>query len=213
MAAGDFLKITMRKTGDKFSIKNKGIDGKNLNIEELKLTAKEEAELKHDILEVQTSMAQCGLTVLGLIPGWGEPCDVASASLDFATGHPIAGTISLFCACPVAGWLGDVPLIGVRIYRIVSSTFKCGKTIFVIAKNNNRVGKIFIWFNRKVVSANDEVKEIRVIQKNIFDDKSSSLYRVFSQIEKHLKLKNNDFLLKVKSYKYNEFNINLKKWK
>ena len=99
-------------------------DSYRIAANELKLSENEVQMLKHDFEEVGTSFAQLGLMVMGMIPGWGEPADATSAAIDFATGHPIAGTISAFCACPVAGWLGDIPLLGIRIYRISSSTLK-----------------------------------------------------------------------------------------
>lgn len=154
---------------------------------ELKLTDAETQMLKHDIVEIRTSFAQLGLMVVGLIPGWGEPADATSAAIDFATGHPIAGTISAFCACPVVGCLGDVPLLGIRIYRITSSTLKCAKTMFVIAKTGNRVEKIFIWSWGKVIEVTTKSKAINVIQKNVFDPNSTGLYKLFPNIEKAIK--------------------------
>ena len=154
---------------------------------ELRLTDAEVQLIKHDMAEVGTSFAQLGLMVVGLIPGWGEPADATSAAIDFATGHPIAGTISVFCACPVAGWLGDVPLLGIRIYRIGSSTLKCGKTMFVIAKKGQRAEKVFVWMGGKLIEASRQSKTLKVIQKNLFDPVASNLYRCFAEIVKFLK--------------------------
>lgn len=154
---------------------------------ELKLTDAEVQMLKHDMAEVTTSFAQLGLMVVGLIPGWGEAADATSAAIDFATGHPIAGTISAFCACPIAGWLGDIPLLGIRIYRIGSSTLKCGKTMFVIAKNGKRAEKVFAWIGGKLIEASHQYKQFKVIQKNVFDPVTTNLYKCFTEIEKYLK--------------------------
>lgn len=184
---GNLLQIT-GKSIQKGSMQTRGIsqsaDSYKIASSELKLTDAESQMLKHDLAEVHASFAQLGLMVVGLFPGWGEPADVSSAGIDFATGHPIAGTISLFCACPVAGWLGDIPLLGIRLYRITSSTFKCGKTMFVIAKTGNRAKKVFVWFGKRVIEASQESKTIKVIQKNIFDPASANTYKVFEELEK-----------------------------
>lgn len=168
-------------------ITNQGISASKNSFQiassELKLTDKEAQMLKHDMTEVGTSFAQLGLMVVGLIPGWGEPADATSAAIDFATGHPISGTISAICACPVAGWLGDIPLFGIRIYHITSSSLKCCKTMFVIAKSGNRAEKIFVWFGKRVIEISHKSKTIKVIQKNIFDPISSNLYTIFEKLE------------------------------
>lgn len=186
----DFLKLTAR-TIESGKMSEKGIsamvDVSKLAPPGVKLTDAEAKMLKHDIAEINTSFAQLGLMVVGLIPGWGEPADAASAAIDFATGHPIAGTISAFCACPVAGWIGDVPLLGIRIYRVGSSTLKCGKTMFVIARNGKRAEKIFVWSWGKVVEVTNSTKAMKVIQKNIFDPVAASLYRIFPEIERAIK--------------------------
>lgn len=187
---GNLSSITKRsiQTGNMTEHKISAVeDTYKIAANELKLTESEAQMLRHDLVEVGTSFAQLGLMVVGLIPGYGEPADAASAAIDFATGHPIAGTISAFCACPVAGWLGDIPLLGIRIYRISSSTLKCGKTMFVIAKSGKRAEKIFVWMGQKVIEVSHQSKTIKVIQKNIFEPVSSTLYNTFSKIEQVIK--------------------------
>lgn len=198
---GNLLQIT-GKTIQKGSMQTRGIshsvDSYKIASSELKLTDAESKMLKHDLVEVETSFAQLGLMVVGLFPGCGEPADVASAGIDFATGHPIAGTISLFCACPVAGWLGDIPLLGIRLYRITSSTFKCGKTMFVIAKSGNRAKKVFVWFGKRAIEVSQESKTLKVIQKNIFNPVSAKMYQVFEELEKWIQIVLKD--AKVRNY-------------
>lgn len=179
-------------------------DSYKITAKELKLSENEVQMLKHDLGEIEISFAQLGLMVVGMIPGWGEPADATSAAIDFATGHPIAGTISAFCACPVAGWLGDIPLLGIRIYRIGSSTLKCGKTMFVIAKTGKRAEKIFVWMGQKVVEVSQQSKMIKVIQKNVFDPVSASLYNIFSKLEKELKaiLKDKNLRMNIQKQEY-----------
>lgn len=179
-------------------------DSYKIAANELKLSENEIQMLKHDIGEVGTSFAQLGLMVVGMIPGWGEPADATSAAIDFATGHPIAGTISAFCACPVAGWLGDIPLLGIRIFRIGSSTLKCGKTIFVIAKTGKRAEKTFVWMGQKVIEISQQSKTIKVIQKNVFEPASASLYNIFSKLEKEIKaiLKDKNLRMNIQQQEY-----------
>ncbi len=180
----NFLDVTI-KTGKMAERQIKTADDAyKIATPEMRLTDTERKMLEADIKEVSASFAQLGLMAVGLIPGWGEPADAASAAIDFATGHPIAGSISLFCTCPVAGWLGDIPLLGIRIYRISSSTLKCGKTMFVIARTNNRAGKIFVWMGGKVIEFSQQSKALIIIQKNIFNPISESLYRLFPEIQK-----------------------------
>lgn len=167
--------------------------------DELKLTDGEAQMLKHDVTEVTTSFAQLGLMVVGLIPGWGEPADVASATMDFATGHPISGTISMFCACPVAGYIGDIPLLGIRIYRVFNSSFRCGKTMYVIAKSGNRLEKSFVWMGKRVIEVSNKNQSVKVVQKNFFANPvSSKLYIVFEQLEKEIAKITND--IKARNY-------------
>ena len=179
-------------------------DSYKITAKELKLSENEVQMLKHDLGEIEISFAHLGVMVVGMIPGWGEPADATSAAIDFATGHPIAGTISAFCACPVAGWLGDIPLLGIRIYRIGSSTLKCGKTMFVIAKTGKRAEKIFVWMGQKVVEVSQQSKMIKVIQKNVFDPVSASLYNIFSKLEKELKaiLKDKNLRMNIQKQEY-----------
>lgn len=198
-----FLNLT-RKSIQNGQMTQKGISVSSkttsLTVKELRLTDKETQMLKHDLTEVSSSFAQLGLMVVGLIPGWGEPADATSAAIDYATGHPISGTISLLCTCPIAGWLADIPLLGIRIFRISSATLKCGKTMFVIAKTGKRAEKIFAWLGGKVVQVSHSSKTITVIQKNVFDPKAQDLYIIFEKLERIIKREIPQLMHKSKAY-------------
>ena len=50
--------------------------------------------LEADQKELAVTFASLGLSIAGLITGFGEAADAANAALFYSTGHPILGTLS-----------------------------------------------------------------------------------------------------------------------
>ena len=76
--------------------------------------------------------------------------------------------------------------------------------MFVIAKTGKRAEKIFVWMGQKVVEVSQQSKMIKVIQKNVFDPVSASLYNIFSKLEKELKsiLKDKNLRMNIQKQEY-----------
>lgn len=57
--------------------------------------------LEEDQKELAVSLGSLGLSIVGLLTGFGEAADAANAALFYSTGHPILGTISGLSALPI----------------------------------------------------------------------------------------------------------------
>lgn len=57
--------------------------------------------LEADQKELLVTFASLGLSIAGLVTGFGEAADAANAALFYSTGHPILGTLSGLSALPI----------------------------------------------------------------------------------------------------------------
>lgn len=57
--------------------------------------------LEADQEELAVTFASLGLSVAGMITGFGEAADAANAALFYSTGHPVLGTLSGLSALPI----------------------------------------------------------------------------------------------------------------
>ena len=76
--------------------------------------------------------------------------------------------------------------------------------MFVIAKTGKRAEKIFVWMGQKVIEISHQSKAIKIIQKNVFNPDSTSLYNIFSKIEKEIKgiLKDKNLRMYIQQQEY-----------
>lgn len=51
--------------------------------------------------ELAVTFASLGLSIAGMITGFGEAADAANAALFYSTGHPVLGTLSGLSALPI----------------------------------------------------------------------------------------------------------------
>lgn len=57
--------------------------------------------LEEDQKELAVTLGSLGLSIVGLLTGFGEAADLANAALFYSTGHPVLGTISGLSALPI----------------------------------------------------------------------------------------------------------------
>lgn len=57
--------------------------------------------LEEDQKELAVTLGSLGLSIVGLLTGFGEAADAANAALFYSTGHPVLGTISGLSALPI----------------------------------------------------------------------------------------------------------------
>ena len=150
---------------------------------EVKYSEKEAEMLKHDLREVEVSLAQWGLMVVGLVIGIGGKGNV---STDMTSDHSFRGAPSVFCSLPGIGWLGDIPSSEVDVYKVDGCSLKCGKIAYALTIKGGCASKILIWFRRKVVLFVRETNSVQLIANNIFDTTSRNLYELMSKIDKHI---------------------------
>lgn len=154
---------------------------------EVKYSEKEAEMLKHDLREVEVSLAQWGLMVVGLVFGIGGKGNVSSGMKGV---HSFRGAPSAFCSLPGIGWLGDIPSSEVDVYKVDGCSLKCGKIAYALTIKGGSARKVLIWYHRKVVSFVRETNSVMMIAKNIFDPTSRDLYELMSKIDKLIEERN-----------------------
>lgn len=154
---------------------------------EVKYSEKEAEVLKHDLREVETSLAQWGLMVVGLIFGTGGKGNVSTG---MKGDHFFRGTPSAFSSLPGIGWLGDIPTSEVDVYKVDTCSLKCGKIAYALTIKGGSARKVLIWFRRKVVFFVRETNSVQLVAKNISDPTSRDLYELMSKIEKLIEERN-----------------------
>lgn len=109
--------------------------------------------LEADQKELAVTFASLGLSIAGLITGFGEAADAANAALFYSTGHPILGTLSGLSALPIpvieqalgltvgACLLVKVVWIGGKIIKnavVIASKTKLAKPFFMMCQKTGR---------------------------------------------------------------------------
>ena len=109
--------------------------------------------LEADQKELAVTFASLGLSIAGLITGFGEAADVANAALFYSTGHPILGTLSGISALPIpvieqalgltvgACLLVKVVWLGGKIIKnavVIASKTKLAKPFFMMCQKTGR---------------------------------------------------------------------------
>lgn len=116
-------------------------------------TEQEIRMLEADQKELAVTFASLGLSIAGLITGFGEAADAANAALFYSTGHPILGTLSGLSALPIpvieqalgltvgTCLLVKVVWIGGKIIKnavVIASKNKLAKPFFMMCQRTGR---------------------------------------------------------------------------
>lgn len=109
--------------------------------------------LEADQKELAVTFASLGLSIAGLITGFGEAADAANAALFYSTGHPVLGTLSGLSALPIpvieqalgltvgACLLVKVVWISGKIIKnavVIASKTKLAKPFFMLCQKTGR---------------------------------------------------------------------------
>ena len=152
----------------------------SVSFAQVKFSEKEAAMLRHDLCEVEVSLAQWGLMVVGLIYVTRYMCvDSKAQESDFS----FLSVPQKFCSLPGLGWLGDIPLSEVDVYQVTDCALKCGKTVYALTIRGGHAKKVMLWYRKKVFSYTREIHTVRLISKNVSDPKSRELYGLMPRVE------------------------------
>lgn len=109
--------------------------------------------LEEDQKELAVTLGSLGLSVVGLLTGFGEAADAANAALFYSTGHPILGTLSGLSALPIpiveqalgltvgTCLLVKVLWVGAKIIKsavVIVTKTKIAKPAFAFVKKSGR---------------------------------------------------------------------------
>ncbi|WP_106830228.1 hypothetical protein [Parabacteroides pacaensis] len=106
--------------------------------------------LEADQKELVVTFASLGLSIAGLITGFGEAADAANAALFYSTGHPILGTLSGLSALPIPVIEQALGLtVGTcLLVKVVWIGAKIAKSAVVIATKTKFVKPVFIFVQK-----------------------------------------------------------------
>ena len=138
--------------------------------------------LEADQKELAVTFASLGLSIAGLITGFGEAADAANAALFYSTGHPILGTLSGLSALPIpvieqalgltvgACLLVKVVWIGGKIIKnavVIASKTKLAKPIFMMCQKTGRFFQCTYEKGKAIILISYELDEVLALADTI----------------------------------------------